>query len=159
MLAGLTKADIEEVFKHLDSSGDGRVSINELLSEVQGTQLAHDARMKSFSPEFEAELRKEIEALFDKMSRAAGSGSHLGATELLQVVRTTSSGEDNGLQKARQMVIAIDKNNDGRVSKEEFVSYLMPLQKQKILDSEEVMEDLRRMFKEQTALEKSQLLT
>ena len=57
------------------------------------------------------------------------------------------------------MVIAIDKNNEGRVSKEEFVSYLMPLQKQKILDSEEVMEDLRRMFKEQTALEKSQLLT
>ena len=57
------------------------------------------------------------------------------------------------------MVIIIDKNNDGRVSKEEFVSYLMPLQKQKILDSEEVMEDLRRMFKEQTALEKSQLLT
>ena len=155
MLAGLTKSDIEEFYRHLDTSSDGRVSINELLSLIQGTQLSHDARMKSFSPEFEADLRREIEALFDKMRAGKGLAPHLGAEDLLQVVRTTSSGEDSGLDKARQMVIAIDKNNDGKVSKEEFVDYLMPLQKQKILDSEEVMEDLRRMFKEQTALDKS----
>ena len=35
----------------------------------------------------------------------------------------------------------------------------MPMQKQKILDCEEVMEDMRRMFKEQTTLNNSTLLS
>ena len=68
MLAGLTQADINEFFKHMDVSGDGRISINELLSMIQGTKQSHDDRMASFSPEFESELKREIEALFDRMA-------------------------------------------------------------------------------------------
>ena len=96
MLAGLTKADIEEVFKHLDSSGDGRVSINELLSEVQGTQLAHDARMKSFSPEFEAELRKEIEALF-----AVGDINGAGELDINEFINVICPGATTVISRIR----------------------------------------------------------
>ena len=73
----------------------------------------------------------------------------LTADELVQVVRPTSTGADNGIQKARQIVTEIDNNRDGQISKAEFVQYLMPMQKKRILDAEDEMEDLRRMFKEQ----------
>ena len=71
--------------------------------------------MASFSPEFESELKREIEALFDRM--ALTRRGNLKAEDMLQVVRTTSSGEDNNLKKAREIVAQLDQNSDGRISK------------------------------------------
>ena len=62
--------------------------------------------MASFSPEFESELKREIEALFDRM--ALTRRGNLKAEDMLQVVRTTSSGEDNNLKKAREIVAQLD---------------------------------------------------
>lgn len=52
------------------------------------------------------------------------------------------------LDRAYEIVRALDADGDSRISKPEFLAYLMPRQKRQILDFDDQMEDLRRLFKE-----------
>ena len=67
------------------------------------------------------------------------------------MVRPTDKGGSITLEKAYAIIQSIDANGDGHISKKEFVAYIMPRQKRQILDFEDQMEDLRRLFKEQIA--------
>ena len=67
------------------------------------------------------------------------------------MVRPTDNGGSITLEKAYEIVQKFDQNGDGRIQKNEFVAYLMKRQKRQIIDFEDQMEDLRRLFKEQIA--------
>lgn len=67
------------------------------------------------------------------------------------MVRPTDKTGSITLERAYEIVKRIDTDGDSRISRQEFVQYLMPIQKRQILDFEDQMEDLRRLFKEQIA--------
>lgn len=67
------------------------------------------------------------------------------------MVRPTDKTGSLTLDRAYAIVRQIDTDGDSRISRQEFVQYLMPIQKRQILDFEDQMEDLRRLFKEQIA--------
>jgi len=105
--------------------------------------------MASFSYEFEAKLKSEIEALFNYLDKDK-SGA-LTPDEFVQMVRPSDDTGAITLERAYEIVRHLDTDGDGRISKAEFVQYLVPKQKRRILDFEDQMEDLRRLFKEQLA--------
>mmetsp|Transcript_24323 Transcript_24323/g.32583 ORF Transcript_24323/g.32583 Transcript_24323/m.32583 type:complete len:128 (+) Transcript_24323:1247-1630(+) len=107
------------------------------------------ARMQSFSFEFEARLRTEIESLFDRLDKDRNGA--LTAEEFVQMVRPTDKTGSISLERAYEIVRHFDEDGDSRISKLEFVQYLLPRQKRQILDFDDQMEDLRRLFKEQIA--------
>jgi Ca2+-binding EF-hand superfamily protein len=72
-IEGVSDADISKLFNFLDINGDGEISIHELTSLVEGVDLSLDLRMKSFSPEFETQLTKEIGILFDILTKKEGN--------------------------------------------------------------------------------------
>ena len=61
MIEGLQQDDVRKLFSFLDSNQNGSISINELCMLVDGVTLSMQARMASFSLEFEAQLKCEIE--------------------------------------------------------------------------------------------------
>ena len=67
MIEGLTNDDVGKLFAFLDSNQNGSISINELCLLVEGVTLSVQARMASFSLEFESKLRSEIDELFDRL--------------------------------------------------------------------------------------------
>lgn len=67
MIEGLQQDDVRKLFSFLDSNQNGSISINELCMLVDGVTLSMQARMASFSLEFEAQLKCEIEELFDRL--------------------------------------------------------------------------------------------
>jgi hypothetical protein len=58
------------------------------------------------------------------------------------------------IAKARELTASIDQNSDGKISKEEFINYILPKQKQKLLEMEGEMENYRRIYRE-IAIEES----
>ena len=109
--------------------------------------MSIQARMNSFSFEFEAQLKTEIEKLFDRLD--VDRNGALTADEFAQMIRPTDATGQMTLDRAYEIVRALDTDGDSRISKSEFLAYLMPRQKRQILDFEDQMEDLRRLFKEQ----------
>ena len=58
------------------------------------------------------------------------------------------------IAKARELTASIDQNSDGKISIEEFINYILPKQKQKLLEMEGEMENYRRIYRE-IAIEES----
>ena len=149
MVEGVSSSDVEMLFSFLDTNQDGSISINEFCMLVQGLKLSIDARLNSFSYEFEAQMKTEIESLFDRLD--VDRNGALTADEFAQMLRPTDSKGRMTLDRAYEIVRTLDTDGDSRISKSEFVAYIMPRQKKQILDFDDQMEDLRRLFKEQIA--------
>lgn len=69
MVEGLQEDDVGKLFSFLDTNSDGAISINELCMLLQGINLSMQQRMQSFSFEFDAKLKTEIESLFDRLDK------------------------------------------------------------------------------------------
>jgi len=80
--------------------------------------------MQSFSFEFESKLRSEIEGLFDRLDKDKNGA--LTAEEFVQMVRPTDQSGTMTLDRAYEVVRQYDTDGDSRISKSEFVSYLLP---------------------------------
>lgn len=83
--------------------------------------------MKSFSFEFDAKLKTEIETLFDRLD--TDRNNSLTADELVQMSRPTDQSGSITLDKAHSIIRQLDTDGNGRISKVEFVKYFMPRQK------------------------------
>ena len=46
------------------------------------------------------------------------------------------------------MIAQIDANSDGKISREEFINYIVEQQKKQLLEVEGKLEDIRKMFRE-----------
>ena len=91
-------------------------------------------------------MKTEIETLFDRLD--TDRNLSLTADELVQMTRPTDQSGAITLERAHAIIRQLDTDGNGRISKVEFVKYFMPRQKRQILDFEDQMEDLRRLFKE-----------
>lgn len=80
--------------------------------------------MQSFSFEFEAKLRTEIEGLFDKLDK--DKNGSLTPDEFVQMVRPTDQSGTITLERAYEIVRQFDADGDSRISKSEFTAYLLP---------------------------------
>ena len=140
-IRGVTCEEIEKLFCYLDSNGNNTLSINEFCSFVIGIQLTKEDRLKSFSYKFEAKLVSEIEALFERMD--VDRSESLTADELYETIRPQDAQGNFTLENARSVISHLDKDGDGRISKQEFTSFVLEKQKELILDFEDDMDDLR----------------
>ena len=124
MVEGLLKNDVEKLFSFLDANQNGNISVNEFCLLVQGVSLSMEARMNSFSFEFEAKLRTEIEALFDRLD--TDKNGSLSADEFVQMVRPTDQSGAISINRAYEIIRQFDADGDSCISKSEFVKYLLP---------------------------------
>ena len=90
---------------------------------------------QAFTKEFEQELTQEILLLFDRLD--TDKNRWLTAQELVIIFK--NEGPDNGLsiEQAKQVIDEIDKDSNGRISREEFVQYILGRQKQSLLDMDD----------------------
>ena len=149
LIEGVLPEDVEKLFTFLDTNQNGSISINEFCMMIEGINMSMQARMNSFSLEFNSKLKTEIQALFERLDKDRNQS--LTADEFVQMVRPTDKTGSITLERAYEIVRQIDRDGDGRITKPEFVDFLLPRQKRQILDFEDQMEDLRRLFKDQIA--------
>jgi len=62
---GVPKQDLAIVFDALDHRKEGTISINVFCLYLEGAQLTMAQRLSQFDQDFEKELQKEINTLFD----------------------------------------------------------------------------------------------
>lgn len=146
-IQGVSQEDIEKLFSYLDTNGNNTLSVNEFCSFVIGVQLTKEERLKSFSYKFEAKLVSEIEALFERMD--VDRSQSLTADELYETIRPQDCQGQFTMDGARNVIQHLDKDGDGRISKQEFTQFVLEKQKELILDFEDDMEDLRQQFIQQ----------
>lgn len=92
---------------------------------IKGCQLTIEERMASaFTPEFENELRSEIYLLFDKLD--SDKNRWLTADELVIIFKNEGPHNSLSLDQAKQVIVDIDKDSNGKISREEFVNYIVP---------------------------------
>lgn len=78
----------------------------------------------AFTPEFEKELRSEIYLLFDKLD--SDKNRWLTADELVIMFKNEGPNNSLSLDQAKQVIVDIDKDSNGKISREEFVNYIVP---------------------------------
>lgn len=148
IVEGLPVHEIHSLFNFLDNNGDGVVSVNEFCLLIEGIELSFQERMLSFSKQFEQTLVAEIGALFDRLD--VNRNGNLSAEELVIIFKSTSE-KGLSLDRARDVVQQLDRDNTGTISKSEFLTYVLPKQKERLLEMEDEMEDLRAVFKQKVA--------
>ena len=98
----------------------------------------------AFTKEFESELIQEIQLLFDKLDTE--KNRWLTAQELVIIFKNESPTNSLSIEQAKQVIDEIDKDSNGRISKDEFVQYILSKQKQSLLDMDDKLQDLRDVF-------------
>lgn len=68
-------------------------------------------------------MTEEIKVLFDRLD--TGKNGWLTAQELLIVLKNDRQQDNLSLEKARQIIDQIDKDSNGKISKDEFVRYVL----------------------------------
>ena len=58
--------DVTKLYNFMDANGDGFISLNEMKLLLEGSQESVKDRMKSFSPEFDLQMKTNIKKNFDK---------------------------------------------------------------------------------------------
>ena len=61
--------DVAKLFNFMDGNGDGTVNLNEMKMLLDGTQESIKDRLKSFSPEFESHMMREIQKNFELLDK------------------------------------------------------------------------------------------
>ena len=98
----------------------------------------------AFTKEFESELIQEIQLLFDRLD--ADKNRWLTAQELVIIFKNESPSSSLSIEQAKQVIDEIDKDSNGRISRDEFVQYILSKQKQSLLDMDDKLQDLRDVF-------------
>lgn len=74
---------------------------------------------QAFTKEFEQELVQEILLLFDRLD--TDKNRWLTAQELVIIFKNDGPNNSLSLEQAKQVIDEIDKDSNGRISREEFV--------------------------------------
>lgn len=98
----------------------------------------------AFTKEFESELIQEIQLLFDRLD--TDKNRWLTAQELVIIFKNESPSSSLSIEQAKQAIDEIDKDSNGRISRDEFVQYILSKQKQSLLDMDDKLQDLREVF-------------
>ena len=98
----------------------------------------------AFTKEFESELIQEIQLLFDRLD--TDKNRWLTAQELVIIFKNESPSSSLSIEQAKQVIDEIDKDSNGRISRDEFVQYILSKQKQSLLDMDDKLQDLRDVF-------------
>ena len=98
----------------------------------------------AFTKEFESELIQEIQLLFDRLD--TDKNRWLTAQELVIIFKNESPSSSLSIEQAKQVIDEIDKDSNGRISRDEFVQYILSKQKQSLLDMDDKLQDLREVF-------------
>ena len=98
----------------------------------------------AFTKEFESELIQEIQLLFDRLD--TDKNRWLTAQELVIIFKNESPSSSLSIEQAKQVIDDIDKDSNGRISRDEFVQYILSKQKQSLLDMDDKLQDLREVF-------------
>ena len=98
----------------------------------------------AFTKEFESELIQEIQLLFYRLD--TDKNRLLTAQELVIIFKNESPSSSLSIEQAKQVIDDIDKDSNGRISRDEFVQYILSKQKQSLLDMDDKLQDLREVF-------------
>jgi Ca2+-binding EF-hand superfamily protein len=81
--------------------------------------------MDSFSPQFEQQLKREILDVFIMVD--SDNDGFLTAHEIAKLLQPNPVDSNFNMRKAHEVLSQIDSNQDGRVSKEEFVAFMLDI--------------------------------
>lgn len=141
---GLPKSSISTLFKYLDYNNDNSLSLDELSLMIEAAQINQEERMKkAFSREFEQQLVSEVSELFDRLD--ADKSKFLTADELCLASKQQDQMFRLDLEEARVIVDRIG-GADGQINKKQFINYVLPKQKEQLLQIDDNMEDIRSLF-------------
>lgn len=90
---------------------------------------------QAFTKEFEQELIQEILLLFERLD--TDKNRWLTAQELVIIFKNEGPESSLSLEQAKHVIDEIDKDSNGRISREEFVQYILGRQKQSLLDMDD----------------------
>jgi len=76
---------------------------------IQGVEVSHKELLNDFPKEIEAEIKKDIKTLFEKLDK--DNSGYLSAEELVTAFK--SSEKRLTLEQAREMIKQTDTNDDG----------------------------------------------
>ena len=82
--------------------------------------------------------------LFDRLD--TDKNRWLTAQELVIIFKNEGPSNSLSIEQAKQVVDEIDKDSNGRISKDEFVQYILSKQKQSLLEMDDKLQDLRDIF-------------
>jgi len=140
---GVAPDSLLELFKVLDTNQIGLMSINHLGLYIHGARKAKGDRVNEIG--IDDQIKLEIEHLFEKLDYE--KNGFLTESKLFEAVSASSHYKFNDAQ-LKEAFRVLDSNTDGKISKEEFMEFMVTQIKHDIISAEDEMEDLKEMFKQ-----------
>lgn len=138
----LTKENLQQIFEAIDVNKDKFLTVNELSLFLQGAQLKRTQKLSRIDPHIIAEIKKEIETLFQFFDRGTGECT------AVELHRTMQSISPISMEQASEMLKQVDKDNDGKITREEFIELMQPILLDDYVSPEQDLEDLRAIFRD-----------
>jgi Ca2+-binding EF-hand superfamily protein len=135
----LSRTNVLDIFEALDINNDGDLTFNEFTLYLEGAK-----RTKINDAALEESLKGEIKQLFDAID-LDGNGT-IDQKELLQSMKSIGDKEAS-IEKVIE-IINQSGSRDGKMNFQQFSNIMMPRMLDEILQTDDLLEDLRANFRE-----------
>lgn len=144
LVKGVSNDDLMLAFDSLDMNKDGVLSINEFCLCLEGVQLNFEQKLRQFDPELEKALKDEINMLFDFFD--SNKDNFITQQELEAALK--SQNPNVTLNEILTMMKLADRDMNKQIDRKEFTDIMLPQMKAEVVNKDQNLDDLRRLFKE-----------
>jgi len=137
----LTKQDLGTIFDMIDINGDNYLSVNEFGYFLQGVKLKKEEKKAKLDQGTIMEVTREIDTLFAFLENGLG---YVTANELHRSMMAI--GQNIPIEKAKDMILSVDFDKDGKISRQEFSTLMLPILLDELVAADDQLEDMRAKF-------------
>ena len=138
----LSTRQIQDAFAHIDQNKSGSLSLGEIWLYVEGAKPTVEERKKFFERELQDQLQEQVDEIFSQFD-TQGKGE-ISIEKMEQILATYSVKPENLKKLSKE----IDKNNDKKISKREFETFMLDFCQKLLFEEEEELEELKNLFLE-----------
>lgn len=144
IVKGLTLDEIHLAFDSFDMNRDGVLSINEFCLLLEGAQHNFEQKLRQFDPELEKTLKDEVNTLFDFFD--TNKDNTITQQELEAALK--SQNPHVTLNETLTIMKLADRDMNKQIDRKEFTEIMLPMLKAEVINRDQNLDDLRRLFKE-----------